>query len=359
VGGSRCDSTRRGHYPGEVEALAEGLGQAFDGTLIVPFFQEGGRLTIHNTHYVAEGDWLTPAAETEYARDATFGYQNSDLRAWVSEKYQGKIRPQEVAAVSLTDLRTQGPDAVMAILSQLRDEQVCVVNATTYRDMEVFVAGLLRAEAAGKRFVYRTAASFVRVRGGIAPQELLTAGELTASQNGNGGLVIVGSYIKKSTVQMEVAQSLPGMTSFELGVEKLLDANDRDDEIRRVTDSVNESLRVGRDTLVYTGRRLVTGPDRASSLQIGQTVSASLVAIVEGLTEKPAWIIAKGGITSSDVATKGLKVKRAEVLGQALPGIPIWRTGRESRWPGMIYVVFPGNVGGPNALAEMVRTLRG
>lgn len=356
---SRSDSTLRGHYPGEVAALVEGLGQAFDGTLIVPFFLEGGRLTVHDTHYVAEGDWLVPAAETEYARDVTFGYQSSDLRAWVSEKHHGAIEPQDVAAVSLADLRTGGPDAVAAGLERVRGGQVCVVNAVTYRDVEVFVAGLLRAEAAGQRFVYRTAASFVRVRGGIAPRGPLTSADLGAARGDTGGLVVVGSHVKKSTLQIEATRSLPGMTSLEVSVEKLLDDSSRDNEIRRVAGLVGETLGAGRDALVYTSRQLIAGTDRASSLRIGQAVSAALVAILDRLSEAPAWLIAKGGITSSDIATQGLKVRRAEVLGQSVPGVPIWRTGPESRWPGLIYVVFPGNVGGPGALAEMVRILRG
>ena len=86
---SRSDSTLRGHYPGEVDALAVALGQPFDATLIVPFFLEGGRYTIGDTHYVAEGDALTPAADTPFAQDAVFGYRSSNLRAWVEEKTGG------------------------------------------------------------------------------------------------------------------------------------------------------------------------------------------------------------------------------------------------------------------------------
>ena len=363
---SRSDSTLRGHYPGEVEALAEGLGQSFDGTLIVPFFLEGGRLTIHDTHYVAEGDWLVPAAETEFARDATFGYRNSDLCAWVSEKHEGAIAPGDVASVSLADLRLGGPAAVSQALSRMSKGQVCVVNAATYCDMEVFVAGLLHAEAAGRRFLYRTAASFVRVRGGLTPRDPLTAGDLAgagdrraaSSRPHRGGLIIVGSYVQKSTDQMLAAARLPGVVSLELSTEALLDAHSREEEIGRVSAQVNQSLSAGHDTLVYTGRQLVTGPDRASSLRIGQHLSSAVVAVVRNVSEAPAWVIAKGGITSSDVATEALDVRRAQVLGQALPGIPIWRTGQESRWPDMIYVVFPGNVGGPDALAEMIQILR-
>ena len=366
---SRSDSTLRGHYPGEVMALIEALGGTFDGTLIVPFFFEGGRLTIADTHYVAEGDWLVPAAETEYARDATFGYSNSNLRCWVSEKHGGLVGPQEVLSIPLAGLRSGGPQAAASILQQVHGGQVCVVNAATYRDVEVCVAGLLRAEATGKRFVYRTAASFVRVRAGLAPRSLLTAAELATSHH-RGGLIVAGSYIHKSTLQIEAALCLPGVIGVEVSVENLLDDTRRREEIRRTIDLAAESLAAGKEALLYTSRRLVTGRDVGASNnagaskiagagQVGQAVSTALAAIVEGLSVTPAWVIAKGGITSSDVATQGLKVKRAQVLGQALPGVPIWRTGPESRWPGLIYVVFPGNVGGPQAIATMIRILRG
>jgi uncharacterized protein YgbK (DUF1537 family) len=46
------------------------------------------------------------------------------------------------------------------------------------------------------------------------------------------------------------------------------------------------------------------------------------------------------------------------VLGQLLPGVPVWRLGSESRFPGVIYIVFPGNVGGPDALAQAYDLLR-
>jgi uncharacterized protein YgbK (DUF1537 family) len=69
--------------------------------------------------------------------------------------------------------------------------------------------------------------------------------------------------------------------------------------------------------------------------------------------------VAKGGITASDLAAEAMDVERAWVLGQILPGVPVWRLGAESRWPNLDYVVFPGNVGGPEALVDTVRILRG
>ena len=68
-------------------------------------------------------------------------------------------------------------------------------------------------------------------------------------------------------------------------------------------------------------------------------------------------MVAKGGITSSDTATAGLGVEQARVLGQIAPGVPVWQLGPESRFPGASYVVFPGNVGGPETLADVVASL--
>ena len=95
------------------------------------------------------------------------------------------------------------------------------------------------------------------------------------------------------------------------------------------------------------------GSGAEQSLAIGSIVSDGIVDIVRSMTAHPCYLVAKGGITSSDVAVHGLGVRRATVLGQILPGVPVWRLGHESRYPGMAYVVFPGNVGDEDALAQI------
>jgi uncharacterized protein YgbK (DUF1537 family) len=353
---SRSDSTLRGHYPAETDALAEALGP-FDGLLLCPFFLEGGRLTAGDMHYVVEGDRAVPAAETEFARDAVFGYRQSNLRAWVEEKTRGAIAAQAVRSISLDLLRLGGPHAVAEALMALRDGTPCVVNAVAYRDLEVLVLALLQAEEAGKRLIYRTAASFVRVRGGIAPAPLLQPSDLWRSGEA-GGLVVVGSHVARTSAQLQATRALPGVEAIEAHVPRLLDAGACPAEIDRLACAVDAALGAGRDAVLYTSRGLVVGDDAAGSLGIGERVSAALVQVVRQLPRRPAWLIAKGGITSSDIATRALHIARARVLGQAIAGVPIWRAGAESRWPGLVYVVFPGNVGGPGTLADMIAILR-
>ena len=354
---SRSDSTLRGHYPGETDALTAALGQQVDANLIIPFFLEGGRFTINDVHYVAEGDQLVPAAATPFARDAAFGYHNSDLRAWVEEKTAGRVAAAAVASITIDDVRLGGPDAVAQKLLNLPTGSVCIVNCAGTRDMEVFVSGLLKAEAAGRHFLYRTAATFVQVRAGLAPRALLTAADLNLPTTG-GGLIVVGSYVPKSTTQLNALLAQPDLVQVEVNVDALLDDGQQAGEVARTIAVTTDALQRGQDVVVYTSRRLITGADAVSSLAIGQRVSASLVALVQGLGVRPRYLIAKGGITSSDLATKALGVKRALVRGQILPGIPLWEVGVESRYPGLVYVVFPGNVGGDDALVQARQKLR-
>jgi len=58
----RGDSTLRGHFPLEPEAVEDVLGKS-DVWILAPFFLQGGRYTIGDVHYVAEGDNLVPVSE--------------------------------------------------------------------------------------------------------------------------------------------------------------------------------------------------------------------------------------------------------------------------------------------------------
>jgi uncharacterized protein YgbK (DUF1537 family) len=354
---SRSDSTLRGHFPGEVKALAGALKQNFDAWLIIPFFLEGGRYTINDTHYVAEGDRLVPAGQTEFARDAVFGYRASNLRQWVEEKMGGQVKAEAVASISIEDIRVGGPNGVTERLGGLAQGSMCVVNAASMRDLQVFTQGLLMAEARGQRFLYRTAASFVQVRAGLAPRPLLTRADFDLSEPA-GGLIVVGSHVPRTTSQVNTLLAQPQVVSLECRVETLLDDSRREDEIGRLAQQVDQTLRDDRDVMVYTSRQLRSGEDAETNLSIGHQVSEALVAITRAISTRPRYLLAKGGITSSDVATRGLDVKRALVLGQILPGVPVWQLGEESRYPGLTYIVFPGNVGGPEALVDIVSSLR-
>jgi len=351
---SRSDSTLRGHFAAELDALEQGLGRAFDAKIVIPAFFEGGRYTVGNVHYVAEGGRLVPAAETEFSRDATFGYRHSDLTEWIEEKTGGAVRSADVAAVDIAALR--GPDGAERVLRQLRAlarGAFLVVNAAAYSDLEVFAHGLLRAEAAGGRYLLRTAASFVRVRAGVHPRPLLGPPEI-CGPGPEGGLLVVGSYVGRTTVQLQSVLALDRVAGIEVDVGSLAGPAPLAQETRRAAAAAAAAIRGGRHAVVYTSRALESALGRAGDLGAGRVVSDALAAIVRALPRRPRFLVAKGGTTSSDVATAGLGMRRARVLGQAAPGVPVWRMGAETRFPGLGYVVWPGNVGGPDALRDLV-----
>ncbi|KLU84501.1 hypothetical protein MAPG_03542 [Magnaporthiopsis poae ATCC 64411] len=366
----RSDSTLRGHFPLECDAASEILGAA-DATLLCPFFLQGGRYTLGDVHYVAsdDGATLVPAAQTPFARDATFGYANSDLREYVVEKSGGAVSRANVASIDLADeIRARdGVDRVLRKLLSLSPESVAIVNAAAEEDVDVVVLALLRAASErGKRYLFRTGAAFVSSRLGISPIPPVSAAQLGFTR-GAGGLVIAGSYVPKTTAQLEVLTRRSGdaLTTIVLDVEKLLleekDAASEGEggsvsgEVKRAIEKAEKEIARGQDVLLMTSRKLIVGTDAARSLDIGATVAAALVSFLVSLTTRPRYVIAKGGITSSDMATKGLRFKRAEIVGQAAAGVPLWRCDEpKSKWAGIPYVVFPGNVGGPDTLFDVV-----
>lgn len=359
---SRGDSTLRGHYPLETLTLKNAVEEAgirIDGEIICPFFPEGGRYTIDDIHYVDNGKKLVPAGKTEFAKDRTFGYVNSDLKAWIEEKYHGEWRHEEIVSVSLEELRSEDYGNIEAKLMKLKSFQKLVVNAVSYCDLQVFIIACIRCMNKGKQYIFRTAAAFTKVIGGVKDQPLLERYQLREKDNPHGGLIIIGSHVAKTTRQLEALKKEKSICFLEFHVGLVSDENAFLEEQRRVIRIMNEQIKNGRTTAVYTSRERVdkdTG-NREDDLKLSVKISRAVTGIVEALEVRPSFMLAKGGITSSDVGTKGLLVKKALVTGQALPGIPVWKTGSESRFPGLSYIIFPGNVGDDNALYEIAEKM--
>ncbi|MBD3627795.1 four-carbon acid sugar kinase family protein [Cyclobacterium sp.] len=348
---SRSDSTLRGYYPSEVEALSHGAGLGNLPTLLIPAFFEGGRITEDNVHYIMEGGRKIPVSETVFARDKSFGYTHSDLTKWVEEKTAGSIKREAVKSLSIKDIAL-GEEVIFERLSALSAQDVMVVNNTTYKELEKTCLVLHRLIKKGKGFNFRTAASFVSAFSGMGPLTWIPQNKVSSSPL--GGLVIVGSYVKKSTSQLEQLLEKEGIKAIPLSVQKIIDAEISNDSfLIEMLENIESSMASGIHAVVYTSRNLISGGSPEESLAIGEKVTGFLVSLVKKIKTQPAFFIAKGGITSNDIAVKGLKMKKARVLGQIIPGVPVWEMGDETRFPGMPYVVYPGNVGDADSLATV------
>lgn len=362
---SRGDSTLRGHYPLETETLRRELEAAghppFDGEIFCPYFHEGGRYTIQGTHYVRQEDALIPVAETEFARDKTFGFASSRLDDWIAEKTGGTFPASSVIHISLDLLRSLQYTEIEAALSTASGFQKIIVDAVEDADLKVFVTALIRVIHGGKQFLFRTAASFVKILGGVPDQPLLTAQKLGIPANGTGGLIVAGSHVKRSSEQLARLEAQPGVETVVFNQHLVLSKGAFNQEITRSVRACQDGLSAGKTILLMTRRDrfdIRTG-DPEDELRIAVRISEALVEIVRRQTVPPTFLVAKGGITSSDLGVKALGVVRADVLGQILPGVPVWQTGAECRFPGIPYVIFPGNVGAVDDLCRCVRILRG
>jgi uncharacterized protein YgbK (DUF1537 family) len=109
--------------------------------------------------------------------------------------------------------------------------------------------------------------------------------------------------------------------------------------------------------VVYTSRVVYTAKGN-DFLQFGKRITKVLCDIVKSLQTRPAFVVTKGGITSIEIARIGMGVTEAYVPGQITISVPLWELGPESKWPGIRYVVFPGNVGDDDTLADVVEALR-
>ena len=360
---SRSDSTLRGHYPLETEILKanyeKNTGKTIDGEILCPFFKEGGRFTIDDVHYVKYGDKLIPANETEFAKDKTFGYTAATMPEYIEEKTKGTYKAENVICISLEDIHNMDIEKIENLLMNVQGFNKIIVNAVDYADIKVFCVALYRAMAKGKVFMFRTAAAIVKVMGGVSDQPLLTRQQMVTKETDNGGIIVVGSHTDKTTRQVEELKKLTDIEFIELNATLVRDEKAFETEVNRCLEREEECIKAGKTVCCYTTRVLITADtgDKEDELRLSVKISDAVQSLVGRLKVTPAFVIAKGGITSSDVGTKALAVKKANVLGQIRPGIPVWQTGEESRFPMTPYVIFPGNVEEITTLREAVEVL--
>ena len=360
---SRSDSTLRGHYPLETEILRtnyeKNTGCIIDGEILCPFFKEGGRFTIDDVHYVRYGNELIPANETEFAKDKTFGYRAATMPEYVEEKTKGAYPAGNVVCISLDEIHRMAIDEIEQKLLHVQGFNKIIVNAVDYADLKVFCIALYRAMAKGKVFMFRTAAAIVKVMGGISDQPLLEREQMVRTNELHGGIIVVGSHTEKTTRQLEALKQLSDIRFVELDATKVTVEGGLEKEVERCLALEEAWIREGKTVCCYTSRALVTADtgNKEDELRLSVRISDAVQSLVGGLSVIPKFVIAKGGITSSDVGTKALGVKRANVLGQIEPGIPVWQTGAESKFPGIPYVIFPGNVGEDTTLRYAVEKL--
>jgi uncharacterized protein YgbK (DUF1537 family) len=352
---SRSDSTLRGHYPLETDVMAAELGP-FDAHFLVPAFFEGGRITRNSVHYLRVGERWVPVHETEFARDAVFGYHHSYLPDYVQEKTQGRIRAEQVVRLTLEQIRA----GCLERLLRLEGNVCCVVDGETQADLDRFAQDVWAALEQGKRFLFRSAASLLTALAQLPPQPVPPEEMGQFVRSDRPGVVIVGSHVQKSSQQLARLLQEPGIQGIEVEVKRLLEAGREAELLPALLSQVHRAYGQGLTPVVYTSREEVgfDGANPEARLAFGQRVSRLLMAIVQGLPEGIGYLISKGGITSNNILSVGLNLPAVRLLGQIYPGISMVLTPADHpRFPNLPVVLFPGNVGEADTLVLIHRRL--
>jgi len=348
---SRSDSTLRGHYPVETDVMAEELGP-FDAHFLIPAFFEGGRVTMHSTHYLRTGDKVVPVHETEFARDSVFGYRHSYLPKYVEEKTHGRIKADEVVRFPIEEVRSGTFDKLMT----LADNACCVVDAEKQDDLDRFADELLSAAEHGKRFLFRSAASLLTALTKLPPQPVPAERMREYVKDGKPGVVVVGSHVKKTTEQLAELLKQPGIAPVEVDVNRLPEG--LSDLLPEIIGKVEAAHAQGLTPVVFTSRVERQFADFQTRLRFGEQVSGFLMSVVHGFPKTIGFIISKGGITSNDMLSLGLAIPASRIVGQILPGCSVVLTPKDHpRLPTIPVVIFPGNVGDEHGLATVYNRL--
>jgi len=347
---SRSDSTLRGHFPLETNLITSKLGYKCPLICFIPAFFQGGRYTIDDEHYVEEDGFLIPASETPFAGDPAFGFSTSNLFEYLHEKTSGNIRKNQILSFSHEEIRSSIPSAIAQKLIKTQ-AKVFFANATEQKDLDIIARAAWEAIDSGREIIFRSSASFINSVGNITPSKrLINPG--SSKTNKSGILIIVGFYVEKTSRQLDHLLGNAEIYSFSIDIESLLRGKFDSSLGSRISDLLTD----GKDCLIYTSRKFVSGKSQ-TGLEAGKLISDYLVQLVREIKIEPAAIITKGGITSHTIAKDALEIREANVIGQILPGVPVIEP-LSGLMPGLCYVIFPGNVGGPEALLEVYNKLK-
>ena len=372
---SRGDSTLRGHFPVELDAISAELGP-FDATLLVPAFLQGGRTTVAGVHLL-HGE---PVHTSAFARDGLFGYGSSFLPAWVAEKTAGRIPADQVQQLELAELEAaagalaaadpHGLEPLCQRLAALGGNPCVAVDAERPQQLGALAAAVRELTAPSaterwgrpRRFLSQSAASWIEALAQLPPQPLPAAGLVALRRRGAAeeplpGLVLVGSHVPLADAQLEVLLAQPGCAGVEIAVPKVARVLEGPVPLEMVA-SLEQAwmeqlvgvLAAGQTPVLFTSRGELQCRSVVERRRLGLELAALMARLAAALAPHVGYLISKGGITTHTLLADGLGLARVELQGQLLPGLSLVLTPVDALVPALPVLTFPGNLGDADTL---------
>ena len=371
---SRGDSTLRGHFPLELQAIEQQLlGPGVDARFLVPAFLPGGRTTVGGEHRL-HGQ---PVHTSDFARDRLFGYPTSDLAEYIAFKTAAgcsgaPVDPASVVRLSLAELEGD-PAALVARLAGLAPGAWVVVDAERPQHLSAFAAAVLELMAPAavgrwgrpRRFVFQSAASLLN--GLVAPQpsQPLDARGLAGLRRRDAAgcplplLVLVGSHVPLADAQLAALLAEPACQAVAIDVRRLARVLEGPAATALLASlqqawlqQLQGVLAAGRTPVLHTSRGEVPCRSAAERRRLGLGLASLMAALAAELAPAIGCVISKGGITTHTLLAEGLGCSAVALQGQLLPGLSLVLTGPEARVPALPVLTFPGNLGEAQTLRQ-------
>ncbi len=363
---SRGDSTLRGHNFIEPFIINKLLGP-FDATFYIPAFIEGNRITVNGNHFVDN----IPVHKTIFAKDKVFAFKSSNVKEIIYEKSNQRINIDHIENINIRDfelLDLDKPDNLYSYMQNLENNTKVIVDIIDYSQLDKFSI-IVRKLLKKKKFLFRTAASFISSLSNtqINKKDNIYYSQLRRKNNKDQimrGLIVVGSYIELTTLQLNKLLEITACKSVEINTFKLYDFYKRQDNIyqinslrKQILNSIRFILSQDYIPVLFTSREVVSTTDENDFIQFQHFLSVFISEIVSEVKHQIGYLISKGGITSNTILSQGLKADSVYLEGQILPGISLVTFDLLKQKSKLPIVTFPGNIGNEMSLVHALGIL--
>ncbi len=357
---SRGDSTLRGHNYLEPSSLNSCLGP-FDATFHIPAFIEGKRLTINGSHFVDK----TPINKTIFARDKIFGYETSNVKDLLFQKSKSQINIEHIQNLLLSDIKILNDDEnniVFKKLKNLNKNKHVIVDVENYSQLNKF-ALVIKKLTKQKKFLFRTAASFIS---SISEKKSVSQSEIFFSnlrirnkeKSFLPGLIIVGSFVELSTIQLQNLLEISNCNPIELDVFEFFKITSSENYQKqrnlfknKFLKEIRFSFEKGKTPVLFTSRKFMS-LDYTEQFNFYNSLSCFIAELVADLKYEIGYLISKGGITTNMILSNGLNADYVYLEGQILTGISVvtHNLKNDEKLP---IVTHPGNIGTKDSLVNI------
>ncbi len=361
---SRGDSTLRGHNFLEPYIINSCLGP-FDATFHIPAFIEGKRLTINGFHFVNK----IPVDETIYAKDKIFGYETSNIKDLLFQKSKSQINLEDIQNLKLDELKALEVDEnniIFRKIKKFKNNTHVIVDIENYSQLKKF-SSAINELSKQKKFLFRTAASFISSISEIKNnfQKQIFFSSLRRKYNENKylpGLIVVGSYVELSTLQLKKLLEISSCIAIELDVFeffRIISSENNQDEIivfkNNLLLKIRSYFQKGKTPVLFTSREFLS-LNNSAQVTLNNSLALFISELVGDLKYEIGYLISKGGITTNVILSDGLNADYVYLQGQILTGISLvtYKLGNDEKLP---IVTFPGNIGSQDSLVKIWRIL--